>query len=44
MLLTPRRTLVALLTFVLETFAAIGPVTNLRISNAVIAPDGFSRS
>ena len=25
-------------------FAALNPVTNLRISNAVVAPDGFSRS
>jgi hypothetical protein len=30
--------------FVLKTFAAIGPVANLRISNAYIAPDGFNRS
>jgi len=42
-ILTLRRTLI-FLTFFLETFAAIGPVTNLRISNAIIAPDGFSRS
>jgi hypothetical protein len=24
--------------------AAIGPVTDLRITNAVISPDGFNRS
>jgi iron transport multicopper oxidase len=41
---TLRATILILFFFVLETFAAIGPVTNLRISNAVIAPDGFSRS
>lgn len=27
-----------------EALAAIGPVTDLNIGNAVIAPDGFSRS
>ncbi|KIM83693.1 laccase [Piloderma croceum F 1598] len=41
---TSRPTILTLFFFVLKTFAAIGPVTNLRISNAVIAPDGFSRS
>ena len=33
-----------LFAFVLETYAAIGPVTDLHIANADIAPDGFTRS
>jgi iron transport multicopper oxidase len=32
------------LTLVPIVFAAIGPVTDLSIANAVIAPDGYSRS
>jgi len=44
MILTSHPALLALLAFVLETFAAIGPVTNLHIANAHISPDGFTRS
>ena len=38
------RTLLALITVISTTLAAIGPVTDLNIVNAVIAPDGFKRS
>jgi iron transport multicopper oxidase len=31
------------LTLVSIAFAAIGPITNLSIDNAVVAPDGFPR-
>ena len=30
--------------FAASTYAAIGPVTDLTISNADIAPDGFTRA
>ncbi|KIM73303.1 laccase [Piloderma croceum F 1598] len=33
-----------ILAFAFETFAAIGPVTDLHIRNAIISPDGFNRS
>ena len=39
-----RPIILTLFFFVLKTFAAIGPVTNLRIYNGYIAPDGFNRS
>lgn len=47
MISTPGRTflrILTLLTIVSVTFAARGPVTDLRIVNADIAPDGFTRS
>jgi len=44
MISTSRRTLLTLFAVFSKTFAAIGPVTDLHIVNAVIAPDGFSRS
>ncbi|KIM76765.1 laccase [Piloderma croceum F 1598] len=36
-------TFIAGLTLVSIAFAAIGPITNLSIDNAVVAPDGFPR-
>jgi iron transport multicopper oxidase len=36
-------TFVALTALVSIAFAAIGPITNLSIDNAVVAPDGFPR-
>ena len=30
--------------FTVSTYAAIGPITDLTISNADIAPDGFTRA
>ena len=32
------------LNLVLVAFAAIGPIANLTIENAIIAPDGYPRS
>ena len=32
------------LAFAVGSYAAIGPVTDLTISDAVVAPDGFSRA
>jgi hypothetical protein len=34
---------VTLALYVAQTSAAVGPVTDLRIANGVISPDGFAR-
>jgi len=44
MISTACRTFLTILTIVSETFAAIGPVTNINVVNADIAPDGYTRS
>jgi len=37
------RSLLALATISGSVYAAIGPIAQLQIQNAIVAPDGFSR-